>query len=174
MAKPPTIQVGGAFMKNKYEIRGDITAIFLNHKGGVVETLIETADLSTVSTYPGTWYLSGCGYVCGQVKITPGRKGKRRVIRLHRLVMNAPEGLEVDHINRDRLDNRRSNLRLVTLQENLKNKSVYKNNKVGKTGVSFKKDVEKWRAYRYENGKQIHLGYFDTVEEAISAMESSQ
>ena len=67
-------------------------------------------------------------------------KGKHQ--RLHRKLMNNPEGLVVDHINRKSFDNRRENLRIVTQKQNLRNRSIGKNNKTGHTGVS-----------RSENGK---------------------
>ena len=56
--------------------------------------------------------------------------------KLHRKLMNNPEGLVVDHINRKSFDNRRENLRIVTQKQNLRNRSIGKNNKTGHTGVS--------------------------------------
>lgn len=56
--------------------------------------------------------------------------GKDRRIRIARLIMDCPSNLTVDHINRNRKDNRRKNLRVVTLQENLKNKSKYNSKKI--------------------------------------------
>tara|TARA_R110000751_G_scaffold207745_1_gene311540 strand:+ start:198 stop:683 length:486 start_codon:yes stop_codon:yes gene_type:complete len=94
--------------------------------------------------------------------------------RLHRILMGEPEDLVVDHINRDPLDNRRENLRIVSRQENQMNLSMKKTNKSGITGVSWHKDANKWRAdiaYKY---KHIYLGYFDTLEEARKAREDAE
>ena len=74
---------------------------------------------------------------------------------------------EVDHINNIRDDNRWSNLRLVTRQENNWNCGVSKNSTTGAVGVSPHRN--KWRAYVGNGYKQIHLGVFETKEEAVEA-----
>ena len=61
---------------------------------------------------------------------------KGKVQRLHRILMNNPDGLVVDHINRKSFDNRRENLRMVTQKQNLRNQSIRKTNTTGHTGVS--------------------------------------
>ncbi len=107
-------------MKNDYEIRGDVTAIFLKRKSGeIVETIIDTKDLSLVQTFPYTWCAnwfntSNSFYVSGS--------DKGRTIYLHRFLLNFPENMVVDHINHDPLDNTRTNLRIVTKSENGKRK----------------------------------------------------
>jgi len=75
----------------------------------------------------------------------------------------------IDHINHDRLDNRITNLREVTPQENMRNQSLSKANTSGFTGVRFHKDSGKYYAYIYIDGFEKSLGYFDTKEEAILA-----
>lgn len=70
----------------------------------------------------------------------------------------------IDHINRDRTDNRIENLRLATDAINSKNQSIYKNNVSGYHGVT--KHGKRWRARININGKKVHLGVFDTIEEA--------
>ncbi|WPJ55296.1 hypothetical protein RCIP0089_00033 [Klebsiella phage RCIP0089] len=77
--------------------------------------------------------------------------------------------LEVDHINRDRSDNRLSNLRVVTRRINLTNKGIYKNNKSGVAGVYWCKGRPKLSVIISYNGKKYHLGYFDTLLDAVSA-----
>ena len=91
-----------------------------------------------------------------------------KTFKLHRIIMNAPKDLEVDHINHNTLDNRKCNLRLVTKAENAQNKiKAQSNNKTsGLRGVSYKKDRDKWKAYLTLNKKQIHLGYFKDIKDA--------
>lgn len=101
------------------------------------------------------------------------RRGKRDYY-LHREIMQAPDGLTVDHISGDRLDNRRSNLRVCTTQQNTWNRrkkaspstSVY-------VGVSFDRHKGKWKAAIREDGRGVTLGYFDSEEEAAAAYQTA-
>lgn len=76
---------------------------------------------------------------------------------------------QVDHINGDPLDNRRSNLRLATHAENQRNKGRYSNNTSGYKGVSWAKKENKWQAQISFNGKVKYLGYFATAEDAYES-----
>lgn len=95
--------------------------------------------------------------------------------RLHRVVMERmtgapiPDGMLVDHINHNTLDNRRSNLRLCTKAENNRNAKRRSDNSLGLKGVSFEQSKNKFRARIKVNGKQRSLGHFDTAEEAHAA-----
>jgi len=77
----------------------------------------------------------------------------------HKLFLNYDEDLMADHINNKRFDNRLNNLRIVTPQENMKNKTKYSNNTSGKQGVYFntdkKKGLQYWVVQIYNNGKKI-------------------
>jgi hypothetical protein len=73
---------------------------------------------------------------------------------------------QIDHIDGVRSNNVWSNLRSATLKQNLENLSLAKNNTSGFRGVSWDKKEKKWRAYITHNKKRIHLGYFNTAEEA--------
>lgn len=92
-----------------------------------------------------------------------------KTVYLHRLVMRAPAGLEVDHINGDRLDNRRKNLRLATRSQNEANKGVPARNTSGFKGVSLFKPTGRFSAYIEVNQKKRHLGYYTTAKEAALA-----
>jgi hypothetical protein len=76
-----------------------------------------------------------------------------------------PDGL-IDHINGNPLDNRLCNLRVVNHTQNRRNSKRPITNKSGFKGVCFEKKPRRWRAYVYVNRKRIHIGYFDTPEEA--------
>lgn len=85
-----------------------------------------------------------------------------------------PEGMEVDHINHVRTDNRLINLRLVTSQGNARNRSRLNTNTSGVTGVSYYKPTRKWKATIYVDSKPIHLGFFVDKEEAIAARKAAE
>lgn len=106
------------------------------------------------------------------------KNGKAKNHKVHRLVALAFIPLEegrncVDHKDTDRTNNSLANLRWCTLKENQHNRSMSKNNTSGYKGVSFYKRDKKWRAEIKIDGKLIHLGYFDTAEEA-SAVRSAR
>lgn len=94
---------------------------------------------------------------------------KRRLICMHRLIMNAPPHMLVDHINADSLDNRRSNLRLATNTENTRNQRRSIRNTSGLKGVSWHKNNRKWGASIKVNGRKKYLGSFDRPEDAHRA-----
>ena len=96
----------------------------------------------------------------------------RSYISMHRLVMNVPEELVIDHINHDCSDNRKANLRICTSHQNVCNKIIAKNNKSGKTGVC--KEGEKWHSYIFYNGKTIHLGRFNNFEDAVNIRKEAE
>ena len=80
----------------------------------------------------------------------------------------------IDHINHERTDNRLCNLRSVTKAENHKNLSKRSDNTSGISGVGWNKKSSKWRAYIMIDGKQIHLGYFNNMADAITARTAAK
>lgn len=113
-------------------------------------------------TGPGQLKIDGRGYA--QISIHNGYVNgvrKYKTILLHRYIMNAPAGVTVDHINGNKLDNRKMNLRLCSQSENNMNRGVFSNNKSGIKGVSWNKSKKKWVAQIQVNGKRIYLGAFD-------------
>ena len=93
--------------------------------------------------------------------------GKWTTIYMHRVIMGASECMEVDHINGDKSDNRKENLRICTLLENRRNRTKYKSNTTGYKGVYY--DRRKIRAKIKTDNKQIYLGSFKTLKEAAKA-----
>ena len=101
-----------------------------------------------------------------------------RKYRAHRLAWlyhfgEWPED-QIDHINRNRSDNRISNLRDISHKQNLQNTGKYSNNTSGHPGVSWHKQSAKWQVKIKHNYKQIHLGYFSILEEAIAARKAAE
>ena len=125
-------------------------------------TLVDVEDYEYLNQFK--WYYNN-GYA---VRSTRMKNGKRGMELMHRTIVNAPKGMEVDHINGDKLENKRSNLRLCTHTENLRNQhktcgtSKYK-------GVCWHKAMSKWRVQIRGNNKKIHLGFFDNEEDAAHA-----
>lgn len=113
-------------MINAYEVRGDHVAIFIDNPDGTsIETLIDLDDLEKVSSYVTRWSarrinLTYPYYVYGSRKTINARgKSEWKPCALHRLIMGFPDGLHVDHIDENTLDNRKKNLQSVTNSENV-------------------------------------------------------
>ena len=93
--------------------------------------------------------------------------GKYDVVRMHRLIMNPSEEMYIDHINGDRLDNRRCNLRICTNTQNSQNRKIKKGRKY--KGVCLERRNNKWRAYIDVNKIRINLGTFIYEIDAANA-----
>jgi hypothetical protein len=93
----------------------------------------------------------------------------RKQLRLHRLITNCPNGFDVDHRNGNTLDNSRENLRICSTSENARNARLYSNSSSSYKGVGWHKLLKKWQAKIQVDKKRIHLGYFDSKEEAYTA-----
>lgn len=83
-------------------------------------------------------------------------------------------GLEIDHENGDRLDNRIANLRAVPKAENAKNKRMSSRNASGVTGVRLFKRTGRWAADIQSDGVRKHLGYFENISDAIAARKEAE
>ena len=88
--------------------------------------------------------------------------------------MNCDDGLQVDHINHDSFDNRKSNLRIVTVSQNNMNKDIRADNSSGYTGVIPAKTLGKYIASIKVNQKRIYLGTFSCIEDAIAARAKAE
>ena len=94
--------------------------------------------------------------------------------RLHRLIMNVTDpNIFVDHINHNGLDNRKSNLRICTNQENIRNCITPKNNKSGYKGIYWAKDKNKWTVQITLNNKTKYIGRYEKLEDAIAARKEA-
>ena len=147
---------------NIYILKEKYAEIIINSKKyGVKKVKIDIEDVEKCKQI--TWHYSNSKdipYICGKVK--------KKNIKIHRYLLNLRDrDLVVDHINRDSLDNRKSNLRIANYQENSFNRSLRSDNSTGVAGINYHKTNNKWRAKIRYNGIDIHLGYFSDINEAI-------
>jgi hypothetical protein len=133
------------------------------------EAVIDLADIPLVTGWNWTAHSSRRTFYAFRRETVVGGKFRQKLVLMHRLILNAPDGLKVDHINGDGLDNRRENLRLATVAENNRNVGLRSNNTSGIKGVRFHKPHGKWQAQIMIGGCQKHLGYFETAEDARDA-----
>lgn len=125
---------------------------------------VDIEDYETVKDI--CWHTSTKGYICG---LKDGVK-----VSMHRLIMGFPIGFDVDHIGGEatKNDNRKSNLRIATEQENAINRKKISTNQSGYTGVIRRKN--RWIAQIYYKSKNIYLGSFKNKEDAIIARKEAE
>ncbi len=122
--------------------------------------IVDEEDFESLSKY--SWFFNDKnGYTA---KNNPKCDGIRKKEYMHRFIMNAPKGMEVDHINGDKLDNRKCNLRICTRSEN--NGNMRKTRGISKyKGVVWHKTDKKWQAQLSKK----YIGYFNSEIEAALA-----
>ena len=102
-----------------------------------------------------------------------GKNRKSRTIKMHRIVNNTPDGMSTDHINGDKLDNRKCNLRVCTHRQNLSSQKKQDGRSSKYKGVSLSKENGKWIAYIKVNQVKKHLGCFTSEEDAARAYNTA-
>ena len=115
------------------------------------------------------WFLSRTGYAVGLIP----QDGRFRLVYMHRLVIGAEPDALVDHINADTLDNRRSNLRLATPEQNGQNKQLNPLSKTQLKGVGWHKRRRKYHARIQLQGMRYHLGFFVDAETAALTYDAA-
>ena len=143
---------------NNIIIKSDWAEIVIN------ETKVALIDLADVPLVQNTrWYLSSHYYI----------KSKEHTLHNYLLNYKSTRKYPVDHINGNPLDNRRANLRLTTMGGNLANQKLANDNTSGYKGVSFHKGSNKWQAKITVDYKQIYIGTYDNIEEAVEAYDQA-
>lgn len=138
--------------------------------------LVDNEDFNYFNQWK--WQLSTSGYArrveyirCSGYRT---KDNKSVNVTMHRLINNTPDGLLTDHINRNKLDNRKSNLRTVNKSLNGINRNKGVRNSSGYNGVHFENQTKKWRAEMKLNGKKLSLGRFLNIKDAISARKEAE
>lgn len=151
-------------LRNEVIVNDGVAVLFLerrNKNDKLWESLVDIGDIDKLKGWK--WTRGGDGYVVGYRRIN----GEKMRIPLHRHLTGVLSEFEIDHENHNKLDNRQSNLRVVTRQENMCNRGgLQTNNTSGFIGVSWHGITNKWRARIKVNGVETYLGLFDTAEQA--------
>lgn len=149
---------------NEYFIVGDITYV----RYGLSDDcfIIDTEDLDKVKDY--YWCKDRYGYAIAQTQ--------NGVLLLHKVIVDAPCGYDIDHINGhgSEWDNRKCNLRVCTHMQNTWNQKLSVRNSSGYKGVSWNKMLGKWHAYITCNHKRINIGFFEDIDDAVEARKQAE
>lgn len=108
------------------------------------------------------WY----AHKCGKRYYATRKERKDILLRMHRVLLNMPQAMQIDHIDGDSLNNQKLNLRVCTQAENLRNKENTRGGTSIFKGVSMAGRHKKWRSQIKLNSKTLHLGYFNSESEA--------
>lgn len=158
-------------MKNEYHFSEDGKTVFIHLKSktyGDRLATIDANDLPLMSTFTGTWCLMPQRLANGRINYyVAGGTPKRK---LHRFLFGGRHRI-IDHIDGDGLNNRRSNLRPSNEFLNRMNSAIAHSSS-GLRGVHKTSEKKPWKAAAERKGKFIHLGYFNTAEEARAVVTS--
>lgn len=146
---------------NRYVFHSSHVEIVTIHNKSI---LVSYDDFDNVKLH--SWSVDNKGYA------SAGWNG--RTVRLHSFIMNPSGGCVVDHINRNKLDNRRENLRVVPKQVNSWNHKIISTNKSGYNGVYWSKECDKWAVQICRDGYRKHIGLFDSIEKAVLARQREE
>ena len=132
---------------------------------GAKFVIVDDEDYESLIDYK--WCLNNKGYA-----VRAKRLPERGIILMHRVIMNAQSGQMLDHRNRNRLDNRKINLRFCNKSQNSANAKLNIKNSSGFKGVC-RHTSGKWVAYVSRNSQQIYIGLFNSADQAAKAYNNS-
>ena len=145
---------------NEFADKGSFYEMYFNDGS---KGKISKSDYERVSAH--YWGINSQGYVHSRISGS--------LVRLHIFLLDYPDNT-VDHINRDKLDNRKENLRACEFHENGRNLTLKKNNSSGVAGVGQIKATGKWRARIMIYGKEINLGFYEEFDQAVAARREGE
>lgn len=145
--------------QNKYDLSGNYGIGYASNTGK--EFYFDLDDYDLIKQY--YWHESQDGYLmaCGRTEL-----GDKKHIKLHKIVVNYKI---VDHYNRNKLDNRKENLKDSNLCENNRNRPIFRNNISGVMGLNYYINRKTWKASIRLDDKSIFLGYYKNKPDAIKA-----
>lgn len=156
---------------NNFRLNGDTIEIEILNKSGAVSAITKVDKIWFQENYQKLIdqqirFQIAAGYVCYQKN--------RKTFYLHSLVCPPTDGKVADHINRDKMDNRRENLRLLDRRGNAINRGPNKNNAIGIKNVSWNSRIGKYQVCLSINGKHKHIGYYESIKDAAQAAQEAQ
>jgi len=134
--------------------------------------MVDAEDYDELSKYKWALIRGTTGVMYAQRHPWDKKTKKQNIERMHRTIMKAKKGQEIDHVNGNGLDNRKSNLRFCTQSQNCSNSGSRGGTSRFK-GVSFNKRDKNWKAYIMANSKNKNLGYFKLEEDAARAYDEA-
>jgi hypothetical protein len=167
---------------NEYIVKDDCAVIYIkNQKGETYESYIDIDDLDKLIKLNYSWHLfwstTTKSYYVKTTERYVEESGRKysRTIYLHRYLLNAPEELYIDHLNHNTLDNRKSNLKIVTNIENHENRRFRPNinSSTGVKNVTYAKREKKYIVQFWVNGSNLRIGKFDNLEDAKKLAEEN-
>jgi hypothetical protein len=133
---------------------------------------VDVCNFEQLSRY--NWYAVGNSKLYAHRRIYKGVGKKREFVAMHREVIGAPDGMCVDHIDGDSLNNTRANLRIATSEQNAWNKRKFSKGGTSEyMGVHWSKGEKKWRANIGYKNKKIYLGFFEAEKDAAKAYDEA-
>ena len=148
----------------KIEVSEDLIFVYANNTGSKHIFDFDEDLLSILKSC--AWNENGSGYLSGRVN-------NERTFA-HWLIMPRKNGLEIDHINRDKKDNRKNNLRHLDRSNNQFNSDISVIASSGVRGVNWHKKGKKWNARIRKNRKYISLGLYDAIDEAAKVRKEAE
>lgn len=144
------------------------------------EAIIDSRDQGWLSNYDWCVSIAPNKHIYYAVRKSRKGEGKRHYIWMHRIIWERhngpiPKGMEIDHINRNSLDNRLENLRLCSRSQNLSNMSnqIRKSSLSSKfKGVCYDTNRQRWKAYIKQDGALLNIGRYHSEEEAARAYDA--
>lgn len=133
--------------------------------------IVDTEDYDWLMRWK--WYAIKSVHTFYAGRYVSTEKGRQRKSKMHRVILGVPKNMEVDHESHYGLDNRRSNLRRCTRQQNQRNRKLNRNNKSGFKGVAWCKAKNIWQSYIRINGKTKHLGHWTCIVKAAKAYDTA-
>lgn len=155
-------------MSNMYDLSGKHGVGYTNIHN--LPFYFDLEDYDKIKEY--TWHINAYGYIASST--FKRQLGLTKNILFHRLILNPPDEMHIDHYNHVKFDNRKFNLRICNNQENSQNTTLRSTNKSGVKGVFWNKDRNKWEAYITVHGKKINLGRHLNKDDAILVRKNAE